>query len=378
MNLVLTDEQRLIRDSAQQFFKERGGAARLRAHRDARDTGIGLWSELAALGWIGMTVPERWGGVGLGLSEMTLVTEAAGRALAPEPLIGCAVLASDALVLGGDDAQCARWLPRLASGEALATLAWDERGLRGELSRTLTEARPDGDGFVLYGAKQDVVSAGAADVLIVSARAPGDDEITPWLVDPRASGVTITAQRRLDSLPVSRVVLEGVRVAADDRLTGPGALARALDRATVALAAELLGIASAAFDMTLAYLRERHQFGVAIGTFQVLRHRAARMYIALELARSSVMAAARALDQHGAAPGRGLEAVAVAQAVSLAKARASDAALLVADEAVQMHGGIGMTDEHDIGLYFKRARVAAMTLGDGAFHRDRWAALSGY
>ena len=196
MNLVLTDEQRLIRDSAQQFFRERGGVSRLRAHRDAGEQGPGLWSDVAALGWVGLTVPERWGGAGLGLAEMTLITEAAGRVLAPEPLTGCAVLAGDALSLGGSDAQCERWLPRMASGEALAALGWDERGLRGDVSRTMAEARPDGDGFMLNGAKQDVSAAGSAELLIVSARVSGSAEIALWLVDARAPGVTITPSSR--------------------------------------------------------------------------------------------------------------------------------------------------------------------------------------
>jgi alkylation response protein AidB-like acyl-CoA dehydrogenase len=374
MNLVLSDEQRLIRDGATQLFRERGGVSRLRALRDGKDAKTrAVWGEMAALGWLGMTVPERDGGVGLGLAEMCLVAEAAGRALAPEPLVGCAVAATDALVLGGDEAQRARWLPRLIQGEALGALAWDEPGrFRGDLARTSTEARPVDGGFILHGAKQNVVAGAEADLLIVSARVAGSAELDLWLVDPRAGGVARTSQQRIDSLPVARVTLDGVKVAAGDRLPRSGVLPEVLDRTTVALAAELLGTASAAFEMTLGYLKDRQQFGVAIGTFQALRHRAARMYIALELARSAVMAAARMADA------RTTDARELAQAASLAKARTSDLALLVADESVQMHGGIGMTDEHDIGLYFKRARVAAMTLGDGAFHRDRWARLGGY
>jgi len=381
MDLVLSNEQKLIRDGATQLFRDRGGVGRLRALRDGTPAKGDVWKEMGELGWLGMTTPERWGGVGLGLSELCLVAEAAGRVLAPEPLVGSAVLANDALVLGGSDAQREHWLPRLASGEVVAALAWDERGMRGNSAKTASEAQPTDAGYVLLGAKQDVIAGAEAGLIIVSARSTVTSEVDLYLVDPWSPGVRVTPQQRIDSLPSARVALDGVVVAASDRLSGGvGAevLARALDRATVAAAAELLGTASAAFEMTVAYLRERQQFGVAIGTFQALRHRAAKLYIGLELARSAVMTAARMLDAQANGGPEGRDATSVAQTVSLAKARMSDTALLVADEAVQMHGGIGMTDEHDIGLYFKRARVAATTFGDGAFHRDRWASLGGY
>lgn len=371
MDLVLNDEQRMIRDGATSFFRDKGGVARMRAFRDAGGVGVGLWGALAELGWAGLVVPEAHGGAGLGMAEMVIVSEAAGRVLAPEPLLGCAVLGASALTEGGG-----RWLAKVAAGELVAALGWDEPGLRGEVAKTRTRARRDGEAWVLDGEKCDVIAAEEAGVLVVSAREDGGG-LGLWAVERGADGLTQKAQRRIDSLPVGRVTITGVRA---ERLgEGAGALELALERGRVAAAAELLGVAGAAFEMTLGYLKERQQFGVAIGTFQTLRHRAARMYIALELVRSAVMAASRALDEVarvGAASERGRAEA--AQLVSLAKARASDAALLVADEAVQMHGGIGMTDEHDIGLYFKRARVLAMTLGDAALHRDRWARLAGY
>ena len=369
MDLVLSDEQRMIRDGAASFFRERGGVARMRAYRDAGGVGVGLWRELAELGWAGLIVPEAHGGAGLGMAEMAVVSEAAGRVLAPEPPLGCAVLGASALGLGGVEAGLG-WLAKVASGEDVAALAWDERAMRGETARTATVARRDGDGWRLEGEKCDVIAGAEADVLVVSARKDGG-EVALFLVEKAAPGLTVSAQRRVDSVSVARVGLSGVAASAE--IGDASVLEKVLDRGRVAAAAELLGVAGAAFEMTLAYLKERQQFGVAIGTFQTLRHRAARLYMALELARSSVMAASRAVD--AGASTRAGEAV---QMVSLAKARASDAALLVADEAVQMHGGIGMTDEHDIGLYFKRARVLAMALGDGAFHRDRWARIAGY
>jgi len=374
--LVLTEEQRLIKESALQFFRDHGGARRLRQRRDAGDlTTPGLWSEVAALGWLGMAIPEADGGAGLGLAELALVLEAAGRALAPEPLVGHA-LAVDVIARAGSEAQRAAWLPRLVAGEARAALAWDEQRARGDVERIAALIEPDGEGWRVTGDKVDVLGGPGADVLVVVARRADlvDRPCALALVDPRAPGVALTPLSRIDSLPAARVALDGARVDGDVLMPRPEALVPALDRGAVALASELLGTATQAFDLTLAYLRERQQFGVAIGTFQVLRHRAARMYIALELARSSVMAAARALDAAGPA---GHDA-GVGQVVSLAKAMTNDAALLVADEAIQMHGGIGMTDEHDIGLYAKRVRVSAMTLGDAALHRDRWARLGGY
>ncbi|MFO0746599.1 MAG: acyl-CoA dehydrogenase family protein [Myxococcota bacterium] len=221
-----------------------------------------------------------------------------------------------------------------------------------------------------------MLAGNAADVLVVSARkvgaAPGEAPEL-WLVDPRAPGVTLVPAARIDGQPCAHATLDGVVVSDDDRVDGsPGLLDRLIDRAAIALSAEMLGSMSAAFDMTLAYLRDRQQFGVLIGTFQALRHRAARMYVEIELVRSAVMAAARTADVPSGPPAL------LGQVASLAKARASDAAILVANECLQMHGGIGMTEEHDIGLFFKRARVAAHTFGDAGRHRDRWARLAGY
>ncbi len=356
MELVLSNEQRMIRDGATQFFRELG-VARLRAWRDgARDD---IWKQVAELGWTGMTIAEDAGGVGMGVAEASLLAEAAGRVLAPEPF-AANELASALLKMRPD------WARRIAAGELVA-VAWDERSLRNDLSKTETRALETDQGWALVGAKQDVIVGAEAVALLVTAKVGAD--LALFVVDRAADGVLVSAQQRIDSLPAARVAFEGaIGQRVDIDLAG---IERAFDRATVVASAELLGLASAAFEMTLAYLREREQFGVAIGTFQALRHRAAKLYIALELARSAVMAAARMLDAGG-------DAVQIAQHVSLAKARMSDTALLVLDEAVQMHGGIGMTDEHDIGLYFKRGRVAAMTYGDGAFHRDRWATLGGY
>jgi len=375
MKLALDDDQRLIKDSAATLWKARGAVARLRKRRDGDDaTGFSreLWSELAQLGWLGLPFPEADGGVGLGLAELCLVLEEAGRTLAPEPLLATTLLAGSALLLGDNAAARARWLPPLIAGEVVATVAWQEALRRDDPLTCATTATPDGGDVILRGSKRDVLAGAQAELVIVAAQHAETGELGLWAVPGDAAGLTRRPQTRIDSHPCARLDLDGVRVPAAARLGGAALLETALDRATIGLAAEALGAMTTAFELTLGWLRERHQFGVPIGSFQALQHRAARLYIELELCRSVVMAAARTADTPG------VPAAALAQAASLAKARTSDAFLWVGDEAVQMHGGVGMTDEHDIGFYLKRARVVAATFGDAAWHRDRWARLADY
>ena len=387
MELVLTAEQKMISEAAVAFFKERG-AGRLRMLRDeARAEGRAptfsreTWREMAELGWFGLLVPEADGGLGLGLSEAVLVLEAAGAKLASEPLVGSAIYGTDALVRCGDAAQRGRWLPRLIAGEAVIAVATEEARSRGDLTRC--EARAEtADGVTrLFADKREVIAGAEADVFIVTTRR--ETGLEAWLVERVAPGVTVTGLDRVDAFPAARVVLDGVVVdgAKVSALGALGAqstvngLSLARERATVALAAEMLGGMAASLEMTLRYLHEREQFGVKIGTFQALRHRAARCYVEIELARSAIMAAARQCDL----PVLDAKSKArLVQAVSLAKARSSDAYDLVAAEAIQLHGGIGVTDEHVIGFYYKRSRVAAATFGDASFHRDRWAQVAGY
>jgi alkylation response protein AidB-like acyl-CoA dehydrogenase len=252
------------------------------------------------------------------------------------------------------------------------TLAFEEAKGRGfDFARPKTRAARVGGGYALTGAKAQVLDGHVADAIIVTAMT--DEGLGLFLVDPKAAGVRITRQHRVDSRNVAQVALEDVRVGADDVVGRPGEaeplLSSVLDRAAIGLSAEMLGGAEQAFADTVGYLKERVQFGVPIGSFQALQHRAARLFIELELCRSAVLAAARAVDDAPAL---------VPQLASLAKARAADTFLHVAKEAIQMHGGIGMTDEHDIGFYLKRAQAAAVAFGDAAYHRGRWAALNGY
>jgi alkylation response protein AidB-like acyl-CoA dehydrogenase len=380
VRLVLSEDQELLAKTAADFVAERSPVSRARALRDADDPlgfSPALWKEMADLGWVGIPFPEAYGGAGMGLAELAVVLEALGRKLAPEPFLSTVLLAGQALARGGSAAQQASWLPRLCAGEAFLALAHQERQARYDPHCVGTRAQRTGGGYRIAGEKLHVLDGCAAQAFVVVARTGGGerdrDGITLLLVPADAAGLEVERQRRVDSRGAAIVRLRGVEVGRDAVVgsEGRGAplLEEVLDLATAGLCAELLGTAAEAFDRTLHYLKHRVQFGVPIGSFQALKHRAARMFIEVELCRSATLAAVRALDEGSPEAPR---------LVSLAKARASDAAVLVTNEAVQMHGGIGMTDEHDIGLYLKRARVADCTFGDAAYHRDRWARLGGY
>jgi acyl-CoA dehydrogenase len=377
VQLVLTEDQELLAKTAVDFVAERSPVSRMRALRDANDpTGFSreLWKEMAGLGWVGIPFPEDVGGAGMGLAELVVVLEALGRSLAPEPFLSTVLLAGGALRRAGSPAQRERWLRPAVEGSAILALAHQEPDNRYAVRQVATRAERDGAGWRLSGEKVQVLDGQAADVLVIPARSAGDaDDITLFLVSPDAPGLRVERQARIDSRGVARLVLDGVAAGVDDVLGAEGQggelLESVVDDATVGLCAEMLGSMSEALERTLTYLKQREQFDVPIGSFQALKHRAARMFVELELSRTAVMAAARALDEASGEAER---------LVSLAKARCSDAAMQIANEAVQMHGGIGMTDEHDIGFYLKRARVAELTFGDAVWHRDRWARLGGY
>lgn len=384
MQLVLTEDQTLLARTAHEFFAGGDAVARLRKLRDARDErgyARERYARLAELGWTGIPFTEQDGGLGMGLAELVLVTEAMGRGLAPEPLIPSIALAGRAIALAGSAAQKATWLAPAIEGKLVLALAYAGRHSRFDLTRVPVRAAAAGAGFRLTGEATQVWGGHLADGHVVAARVSGNDGdrggIALFVVPAGARGLTSVRQHRVDSLNAAQLTFAGVEVAAGDALggldrgtdRGHDLLARVIDEATVALAGEMLGGMTEAFERTNSYLRERRQFGVPIGSFQALKHRAARLYIELELSRSAVMAAARAVDE---------QAADAAQLVSLAKARVSDAYCLIANEAVQMHGGIGMTDEHEIGFFLKRARATEMTFGDAAYHRDRFAALGGF
>ncbi|HWS75354.1 MAG TPA: acyl-CoA dehydrogenase [Quisquiliibacterium sp.] len=379
MALVLNEEQTMLRDSAQAFLAENGPIAQLRKLRDGRDaTGFStdLWRGFASMGFAGALVPEAHGGLGLGPVEAGAIMEAIGRNLTASPFLSTSVLGVTALLRGGNAGQQAAWLPKIAGGEVVVALAADESA-KHRPNRIALKAAAAAGGFALSGAKTFVVDGHVADLLIVAARtsgAPDDaDGVTLFLVDPKAKGVGVERTVMVDAHNAARIAFDGVQVGADAVLGSVGGgravLDAVLDAGRAALASELVGAADEAFERTLAYLKERKQFGRVIGEFQALQHRAAHLYSEIEVTRAAVIKAQQSLAED---PSK------AARLVSLAKARAGMSATLAVQEGVQMHGGMGMTDEFDIGLFMKRVRVAQELLGDSDFHADRLASLAGY
>jgi len=380
MDLVLTEEQVLLQQTAREFVASRSSMRRIRGLRDSQDP-VGfsrdLWQDMAKLGWLGIIFPEEFGGAGLGFADLMVVLEEMGRGLMPEPMLSSVVLGGSAIDLGAPKAQRQTLLPAIINGDLLVALATQEARSRYNPHHVETHAKSSSGGWTLNGEKVHVLDGYGADRLIVSARTSGAVAdaagITVFLVDAKAPGLSIERQWRIDGRNAALVHLRNVAVNPDNVLgsadAGGKLLDAVIDRGTIALCADMLGSMAAAMEMTLQYLKSRTQFGALIGSFQALKHRAAKMYIETELARSAVMGAHQALDEHSAE---------VPRFASIAKARCSDTFVLIGNETVQMHGGIGMTDEHDAGFFIKRARVAEMTFGDAAYHRNRFAESHGY
>lgn len=378
MSFILSEDQQMLRDTAMAFARDELPVSHLRSLRDGGANGVdpATRTKLAELGFFGVLVPEEFDGVGLGMVAMGQIMEAQGRTIAATSLLQTAVLGTSLLTLGGSQAQKAEWLPKIASGEVSVALALDEGTHHAPLN-IATEAERNGQGYTLNGAKRFVSDGHHADIFIVVARTFGEagqaHGISLFIVPANANGLTVQALSTVDSHGAAHLQLEDVAVTDDSVLGAVDAgweiLEPALDRGRIALAAEALGSAQAAFDMTLEYLQTRKQFGQLIGSFQSLQHRAAKMFTELELTRSCIGAALSGVDENRND---------TAELASLAKARASDLIHLVSNETVQFHGGIGMTDDHDSGLYMKRARVQEALLGGGAFHRDRYAKLNGF
>jgi len=379
MGLILTEDQLILRDMAKSFVDEKSPVERMRALRDSRDeTGFSreLWKEMGELGWIGIPFPESVGGADMGYGELGIVLAECGRVLAPEPFLSTVLLGGNAVLLGGSEPLQKELLPDVCSGDRILCLAFQERG-RFAPYAVETSATRDGDGFRIRGAKQFVLDGQAADQIVTLARtagASGDRAgLSLFVVDADARGLSVEPAELLDGRKAARITFDDVAVDGARVLGGIDGGAEVLDavfdRATIGLCAEMLGSFEEAFERTLEYLKTREQFGVKIGTFQALRHRAAHMFSELEFARSVVRDAQSAVDD-------GREDV--AQCASAAKARCSEVANLIGGEAIQMHGGIGMTDEEEIGLFFKRLKAAELTLGDAIYHRNRFAGLRGY
>ncbi|MDD9942052.1 MAG: acyl-CoA dehydrogenase [Myxococcales bacterium] len=379
MALTLNGEQQLLRDSARNFVSTHAPVSHLRSLRDRNDDrGYSpvLWEQMVELGWAGIAIPESYGGAGLGLLELGLVMEECGRTLAPTPLLSTVLLAGNAVLEAGSEAQKSALLPAVCEGNKVMALAFEERS-RFAPYQVACKAEARGTGFRLSGRKTFVLDGHIADTLVVTARTQGEvgdrDGISLFLVDPKQAGVKIERTTTLDSRNAAQCSFEAVDVPGDALLgelhQGADVLDRVLDRATVCLSAEMLGLVSQTYDVTLDYLKTRVQFDARIGSFQALQHRAVDMFCELELCKSLVLEALTAADE-----GRD-DATMLASAV---KARLTDASRWITRQAVQLHGGIGMTDEHDIGLYLKRGAATEQTLGDSAYHLDRFASLRGF
>jgi alkylation response protein AidB-like acyl-CoA dehydrogenase len=359
MYFDLTDEQQAIKSTAHDFLASRYKSERIRelAAAEAPNDAEG-WREMAELGWTGLAVPEEWGGQGLGIVDLAVLFEEMGYALAPSPLLSNTIVTL-ALSLCGSDEQRDRWLRPLAAGEKRATPALWDAGSPASVGEFTLKARADSDGIVLDGEKVLVMDAAGADIFLV-ATADGARHI----VEAGAEGVTVTEETSIDTTRrLSSVRLDGVRVAAAETL--PGAAADyypVFFRLCVALAAESTGIAQRALEMSVEYAKDRQQFGRPIGAYQAVSHRCAQMLLETENARSAVYGAAWAADA---------EPQSLPLAASMAKAYASDAGWRVPDAAIQVHGGIGFTWEHDLHFFLKRGRANAAMFGDAKWHRER-------
>ncbi|QPQ55045.1 acyl-CoA/acyl-ACP dehydrogenase [Allosphingosinicella flava] len=367
MPLYLTEDQAMLRDTARDFMASEGAiATQLRKWRDMNckdGFGHALWRQFGEMGFTGILVDEADGGLGLGPVEAGIVLEEIGRNLTPSPFLITAVAAVEAL---RGSALRERWLPGILKGEAVAALAVDE-GPKHRPEAIAMTAERSGNGFTLSGRKQFVVQGASADFILVAAKM--EEGAALFAVEKDAKGLEVEGVRLADSSIGARMTFDNVEVDGDALVGGEEVLARVLRAARTGAASEMVGVASGAMDMTVNYLRQRRQFGRLIGEFQALQHRAAHLYSELEIARAATLKAQQLLDE-GSAQAEAM--------VHVAKAKAGRVSTLAVQEGVQMHGGIGMTDEYDIGLYMKRDRVLNELFGDPNYHADRLARLNGY
>ena len=379
MAMVLNEEAGMLKDAARGFLADSAPVAQLRKLRDT-DNADGFdrktWAAMAEMGWTSVLVPEDQGGVEMGYVAAGVIAEEMGRTLTASPFVSTAIMGATALSRFGSDGQKGEWLPRIAAGEAITAIAVDE-GRKHNPTSVATKAERSGNGFKLSGRKSFVAEGHVADMLIVSARTAGSETeargVSLFLVPMAAAGLTVDRIKTVDSRNFATVTLDGVEVTADAVLGevdgGLKALEAVLDAGRAGLSAEMSGSAQQCLESTVGYLKERKQFGQIIGTFQALQHRAAHLYSEVELGKSIVLKALQTLD---AAPDH------AAMMVSAAKAKLGQVAQLAAQEGVQMHGGMGMTDEFDIGFFMKRIRVAEALYGDANYHAEKFARMRQY
>ena len=381
MSMILSEEQNMLKDSAKDFCGTNTPITQLRKLRDDADENgydLEVWKKMVELGWSAIPWSEEHGGLEFGYKGLGVVTEESGRTLTASPLFSTVWVGGTIINLGASEDQKAELLPSIACGETILALALEESHKHNPYLIS-TEASAKGDMFEISGEKTFVLDGHIANKLIVVARTSGEQNskagITLFLVDRESQGVSISRTIMADSRNAANVSLKGVAVPSSAIIgeldKGADVLDEALDIARIGLCAEMLGSTQECFERTIDYLKERKQFGVAIGSFQALKHRAADMFCEIELSKSCVLEALTALDEK-----RDKEEI--AKLASLAKSKVGDTYALVSREGIQMHGGIGMTDEFEIGFFIKRAAVSEQTFGDSAFHRNRYGELEGY
>jgi acyl-CoA dehydrogenase len=379
MKLILTEEEQFLKDTAKSFAEERSPITHFRSLRDMSDPMLwdkNIWNEMSKLGWPGIMIPEEFGGSNFGLSGICVVLQECAKTLTPSPLFASGVLGAYAINNYGTKEQKEKYLPLIANGELTTSVAVDESSHHNPYDTVLI-AKKSSDEYILSGKKNFVIDGTSSDLLIVLARTSGEKGdstgLTLFLVDPTNEGIDRIKLEMADSRNYANIIFDNVKISSKNILgdieAGGEAIDDILDIGRIAMSAEMLGNSEAAFETTLDYLKQRKQFGVLIGSFQALQHRAAEMFCEIELTKSSVIAAMRAADERSND---------VQRLSSLAKTVAGETLHLVSNEAIQMHGGIGVTDEYDIGFFLKRARVAEQIFGSAKFHTERYANLSGF
>jgi len=379
MTLILSEEQEMLQDAAAGFLTENAPVSAFRALRDeGNGTGFcrDLWAEMAQMGWAGIIVDEDFGGSGFGYVGAGVLAEKMGENLTASPFFSTSVLGATAVQKYGTQKQKEEHLSAISSGDSLFALAVDE-GPRHNPDHICFGAKTSGNGYVLSGSKTFVADGHVADKLIIAARTSGEDGdrdgITLFLVDANAEEISRERTPMVDSRNAANIIVNGLEVTGDDVLGEVGRGAEALEGILAAgravLGAEMSGSAQRVFSVTTDYLKEREQFGQKIGSFQGLQHRAAHLATGIEMMKSAVLKSLQTLDE---------DFDGASMTCSLAKAKSGEVAQLATKEAIQMHGGIGVTDEYDVGLYFKRVHVAQQMFGDAGFHVDRFARESGY
>ena len=379
MKLVLTEEEQFLKDTAKSFADERSPLTHFRALRDNNDPLLwdkDLWSEMTKLGWPGILIPEEYGGTDFGITGISVILNECAKTLTPSPLFATGVIGAYAITNFGTEEQKQKYLPKIASGELTTALAVDESSHHNPAD-TEVIAKKESSKFIINGKKIFVIDGASADLIILLARTSGNKGdmagLTLFLINSDTKGINKIKLDMADSRNYANINFNEVEIPGSNILgdleTGGETVEDILDIGRITMASEMLGNAEAAFEMTLDYLKQRKQFGALIGSFQALQHRAAEMFCEIELTKSSVIGAMKAADEGSNE---------LQRLSSLAKTMAGETLYLVSNESVQMHGGIGVTDEYDIGFFLKRARVAEQIFGTSKFHTERYANLSGF